>query len=157
MARSGNRPRSSTRKGTRARRGACQALDALRSPLRFSEPLGAFGERRAELEYARQGAEILGRNFRCRQGELDLVVLDDGVLVAVEVKTRSVDRSGRLPAGAPSEAVNGQRLARLGAALLRYQASRGFADLPLRIDVVEVVVDPSRELRSLTILRNVTG
>jgi hypothetical protein len=64
---------------------------------------------------------------------------------------------GRLPAGAPGEAVNGPRLARLGAALLRYQTSRGLGALPLRIDVVEVIVGPSRELRALTILRNVTG
>jgi putative endonuclease len=141
----------------RPRRGACQALDALRSPFRFVEPLGAFGEGRAELEYARQGAEILGRNFRCREGELDLVVLDGGILVAVEVKTRSVQPSGCLTAGAPGEAVNRQRLARLGAALLRYQTSRGLGEFPLRIDVVEIVVGPSRELRTLTILRNVTG
>lgn len=46
-------------------------------------------EREAECFLAARGCRVLRRNFRCRAGELDLVCLDDGVLVVVEVRLRS--------------------------------------------------------------------
>ena len=57
--------------------------------------LGNEGEVFAAEFLEKQGYRILERNFRCRMGELDLVVLKDEYLVFVEVKTRS--RSGISP------------------------------------------------------------
>jgi putative endonuclease len=52
--------------------------------------------------------EILDRNWRCDQGEIDLVVMDGDCLVIVEVKTRRT-----LAFGAPVEAVTAVKAARL--------------------------------------------
>ena len=51
--------------------------------------LGARGEALTADRYVAEGYEILDRNWRCRQGELDLVLHRDRVLVFCEVKTRT--------------------------------------------------------------------
>jgi putative endonuclease len=58
--------------------------------------------------YRARGYEILARNWRCRQGELDLVVRGNGALVFCEVKTRTSDAFGL-----PAEAVTRQKQARV--------------------------------------------
>ena len=50
--------------------------------------LGALGERFAEAHLVARGYRVLERNYRTRNGELDLVVSDAGCLVFCEVKTR---------------------------------------------------------------------
>src|SRR3954452_9703731 len=67
---------------------------------------GAYGESvAARLLTLEQGMVLLDRNWRCREGELDLVLRDDDVLVACELKTRRGDSCGT-----PHEAVDPVRL-----------------------------------------------
>ena len=68
--------------------------------------LGAYGERVAATHLTDQGMVVLDRNWRCDQGELDLVLRDGEVLVACEVKTRSSDVGG-----SPHEAVGDAKVA----------------------------------------------
>src|SRR4051812_50202495 len=71
--------------------------------------LGAYGESpAARLLTTDHGMVLLDRNWRCREGELDLVLRDGDVLVACEVKTRRGDSCGT-----PHEAVDQVRLERL--------------------------------------------
>jgi putative endonuclease len=70
--------------------------------------LGAFGESRAARWYEQAGYRVLDRNWRGRDGEVDLVLCRGRTIVFCEVKTRSSDRFG-----APAEAVNGRKQARL--------------------------------------------
>ena len=56
--------------------------------------LGDFGQHRAERHLVAQGMVVLDRNWRCHQGELDLVLQDGQTLVACEVKTRTDTRFG---------------------------------------------------------------
>ncbi len=56
--------------------------------------LGADGEAVAALWYRRRGYTVVEQNWRCRQGELDLIVTRRGELVVCEVKTRRSDRYG---------------------------------------------------------------
>ena len=70
--------------------------------------VGAYGERLAARYLTEVGMTILDRNWRCDQGEIDIVAMDDGCLVIVEVKTR---RS--LSFGSPVEAVTAVKAARL--------------------------------------------
>lgn len=55
---------------------------------------GAAAERDAARLLLAAGYEIVERNFRCKSGELDLIARDAGVLVFVEVRSRSDDEHG---------------------------------------------------------------
>ncbi|PSK95663.1 uncharacterized protein UPF0102 [Murinocardiopsis flavida] len=87
--------------------------------LRRTEALGQWGEDAAAAYLKREGMRILARNWRCRHGELDIVASHGGVLVAVEVKTRS---SGRF--GSPLEAVGPEKRARLRRLALAWTDAR---------------------------------
>jgi len=101
--------------------------------------LGARGEELAAVWYAGRGYTVLARNWRCREGELDLVVGRDRSVVFCEVKTRTGTGFG-----IPAEAVTGEkqrRLRRLATRWLGEQArpgTGGFADI--RFDVVSVTL-----------------
>ena len=56
--------------------------------------LGDRGEELAARWYRGRGYEVLDRNWRCRRGELDLVVRADRTIVFCEVKVRTTDRFG---------------------------------------------------------------
>lgn len=97
--------------------------------------LGRLGEDAAADLYEGLGFEVVERNYRCSAGELDLIASDRRILVFCEVKTRRTDRWGE-----PSEAVGfkkQQRIRRLAASWL---ADRGGFRLPIRFDVVSVLV-----------------
>src|SRR5262245_54109214 len=55
---------------------------------------GAGGEETAREHLEALGYRILARNYRCRYGEIDLIADDHGVIVFVEVKTRSPSSYG---------------------------------------------------------------
>jgi putative endonuclease len=96
--------------------------------------LGVAGEDLAAAWYAERGYEVVARNWRCRDGELDLIVADGGSLVFCEVKTRS-----SLAFGSPLEAVTHakrQRIRRLAARWLDEHPRRAPS---LRFDVVAVL------------------
>ena len=75
--------------------------------MKAKDLLGRAGEELAAEYFAAAGYAVLERNWRCRQGELDLVVSDGNTVVVVEVKTRS-----SLDYGHPFEAVSSAKLAR---------------------------------------------
>jgi putative endonuclease len=102
--------------------------------------VGAHGERVAEAHLVAAGAEVLDRNWRCRWGELDLVVRDGDALVGVEVRTRRTTASGT-----PLESVTPLKVARLRRLLGLWCAEHpGRARTGrLRLDVVGVLLDAS--------------
>ena len=99
--------------------------------------VGAYGERLAVRYLTDAGMQILDRNWRCDQGEIDIVAMDDVCLVIVEVKTR---RS--LAFGSPVEAVTAvkaARLRRLAACWMSEHRSQVGSVADVRIDVVGVL------------------
>ena len=78
------------------------------------------GERRAAAWYEARGYEILARNWRCREGELDLVARRGGVLAFCEVKARSGTAFG-----VPAEAVTAAKQARIRRLAARWLAEHG--------------------------------
>jgi putative endonuclease len=72
------------------------------------QELGAQGEEMAARWYRSSGYEVLARNWRCPQGELDLVLRRGDLVVFCEVKTRTSTAFG-----APVEAVTRAKQARL--------------------------------------------
>lgn len=101
-----------------------------------TQALGQYGEDLAEQHLLAAGMTVLVRNWRCRQGELDLVCREsDGTVVFVEVKTRSGTGFGE-----PSEAVGRKKAAKvrqLACAWLAQSRPTGNGDL--RFDVVSIV------------------
>jgi putative endonuclease len=103
--------------------------------------VGAYGERLAARYLLESGMKILDRNWRCDQGEIDIVAMDDSCLVIVEVKTRRT-----LAFGAPVEAVTAvkaARLRRLAACWLAEHRLLVSSAADVRIDVVGVLRPPS--------------
>ncbi len=96
--------------------------------------LGADGEAQAAAWYEGHGYEVVARNWRCREGELDLVVRRGRTLVFVEVKTRTTDRYGT-PAAAVTPAKQ-QRLRRLA---MRFLQASEVRPASLRFDVVAIL------------------
>jgi len=98
--------------------------------------LGRRGEEVA-VEFLRaQQYTIVTRNYRCRAGEIDLVALDGGTLVFVEVRSRSGTR-----AGTPLESVDGRKQARVSRVARQFCAVRGWLDRDARFDVVGIRFD----------------
>jgi len=100
-------------------------------PHQSARELGDRGEALAVTHLSAEGVSILDRNWRCAQGEIDIVGLDEGQVVFYEVKTRRSSRFGH-----PAEAVTrtkAARLRRLAGLWLREHPRLG---CDLRIDVL---------------------
>jgi putative endonuclease len=104
--------------------------------MRLKDAVGRFGEDVAATYLSDAGLTIVERNWRCSDGELDIVARDGEVLIFVEVKTRS-----SLAFGDPAEAVNRVKAVRLRKLALRWLAEH--RQIPywsqLRFDVVSVL------------------
>jgi putative endonuclease len=98
--------------------------------------LGRWGEKRCERFLKRKGLKTLTRNFLCKTGEIDLIMVDtDGTLVFVEVKTRANEDFG------PSEsAVTAAKKTRMFRAARYFLATHNIEDRPYRFDVVTIVL-----------------
>ncbi len=103
--------------------------------------LGRWGEDLAARRLAAAGMQVLDRNWRCTQGELDLVARDvDGTVVFVEVKTRSGTGFG-----SPAEAVGRVKARRLRVLACRWLVEhRSAGSSELRFDVIGIVRPPGR-------------
>jgi putative endonuclease len=104
--------------------------------------LGQFGERIAAAHLEAEGYRIVERNFRCREGEIDIIAEKARSLVFVEVRTRRGDAMGRAV-----DSLTPLKGARITAAAEAY--CQGRLDLPeeRRIDVI--TIDLSLEGRVL--------
>jgi len=93
---------------------------------------GSRAEDRA-LQFLRQhGLRLLARNWRCKLGELDLVMQDGDTVAVIEVRSRS-----RTDRGTAAETVDARKQARVVRATRLWLARQPhFAEQPLRFDVV---------------------
>ncbi|HUF83602.1 MAG TPA: YraN family protein [Acidimicrobiia bacterium] len=94
--------------------------------------LGAAGEDAVAEWYTGAGYEVVDRNWRCRDGEIDLVVTRGRLIVVCEVKTRRTDAFG-----APAEAVTASKQRRLRTLAVQWLGERGCGG-DLRFDVASV-------------------
>lgn len=105
---------------------------------RASDELGRYGEDLAVAHLENAGFEVLQRNWRCRDGEIDIVARAGSTVVVCEVKTRA-----GLGFGSPLEAVTRPKLRRL-----RHLAVQWLHDNTppwakgIRIDVIGIVYPP---------------
>lgn len=104
--------------------------------------LGRQGEQLAADYLRNAGLRILDRNYRCAEGELDIVATERRVLVACEVKTRSDARFGT-----PVEAITWQKRRRLRRLAVHWVMAHDVIFDELRVDVVAVLRLPSGEFQ----------
>lgn len=102
--------------------------------MRAKDGVGRYGERVAVRLLADEGLVVLDRNWRGRDGELDVVALDGDDVVVVEVKTRSGTGYGH-----PAEAVTPAKIARLRRLAGEWLSTHEVRAAGVRIDVVAVV------------------
>jgi putative endonuclease len=101
--------------------------------------LGSHGEAVAATYLTDAGLHVLDRNWRCRDGELDIVARDGTAIVFCEVKTRRATGFGH-----PVEAVTPAKQRRLRTLAQRWLAAHDQHAPDLRFDVVGVLVRPAR-------------
>ena len=98
---------------------------------------GAFGEEVTAKFIADRGDEILDRNWRIREGEIDLISLSkDGIFHFIEVKTRS-----SLAFGHPFEAINKDKAHRMQRLAMAWLATHGCLGCEYAIDVAAVLIN----------------
>jgi putative endonuclease len=102
-------------------------------------PIGSRGEDLAADVYRRRGYRVVARNWRCRLGELDLVVERGGVLVFCEVKSRR-----QSVFGGGFEAVTRRKRAKLRAVAEAFLQATGSRPQAIRFDVASVAVRGAR-------------
>jgi putative endonuclease len=116
--------------------------------------LGALGEQLAAEHYERLGFEVLGRNVRTAQGEIDLIAREERTLVFVEVKARRAAhrRRGACPCDQPLSNLRFEQRRRLRRAAAAWLLDH-VADRPrpanVRFDAVGVIVDGAGRLLRL--------
>ena len=107
------------------------------------DELGRWGEQCAAAYLERSGYAVLDRNWRCSEGELDLVVTRGANLVFVEVKTRRTAAFGH-----PLEAITARKRSRLRRLALAWTAAHEAETrrLTLRVDAVCVLGSESDQV-----------
>ena len=112
---------------------------------------GALGERIAADHLIGRGYAIRERNFRTREGEIDIIAEKDGTLVFVEVRTR---RSRAC--GTAEESITRRKKERLVALAEAYMEDRDDLPQSWRIDVVALELERNGKISRIELFENAT-
>ncbi len=112
------------------------------------DDLGRAGEELAAQYLRDKGYSILDRNWRCDQGEIDIIARQQNEVVFVEVKTRS-----GLKFGHPFEAITSAKLARMNRLAYAWCAQTSDRVPRIRVDVIAVIAPPDSEPRVEHLMR----
>ncbi len=92
-----------------------------------------MGENIAAACLQKEGYRIVERNYKCLYGEIDIIAMDAGDIVFIEVKSRKSDKFG-----SPEEAVGITKQKKISRVALNYLRERGLADHNARFDIVAI-------------------
>lgn len=113
--------------------------------------IGELGEKIASEYLQSQGYKILERNFRKRYGDIDIIAVENGTLVFIEVKTRVGNRYGL-----PEESITPWKIQNLIKSSYFYKLKHPRLPDSLRIDVVSVLLDESEVTKDIKLIKNIT-
>ncbi len=103
-----------------------------------SQDRGQAAEALARRYLEQRGLRLLAQNWRCRRGELDLVMLDVDTVVFVEVRYR-----GHTAWGGALESIDARKREKLRAAAMHFlQQEARWAQFPCRFDVIAIGAQP---------------
>ncbi len=100
------------------------------------ELLGRWGEKRCQRFLKRKGFKTITRNFSCKTGEIDLIMVDtDRTIVFVEVRTRADETFG-----SAESSITFAKKTRLIRTARYFLATHDIDDRPFRFDVITIVL-----------------
>ena len=102
--------------------------------MRAKDAVGRYGEDVAVRHLTEAGLEIVERNWRCPEGEIDIIAREGGVLVICEVKTRS-----SVLFGLPTEAITARKRERMRRLAYLWLTQHSVRAPEVRFDVVSVI------------------
>ena len=113
---------------------------------------GILGEKLANGFLKKRGYHILEINYRCPEGEIDIVAKHRDCLVFIEVRTKK-----SLEFGSPEESITPAKQERMRATASRYYQTHN--DLPLlcQIDVVAIELDQEDKPLRIELIENAVG
>jgi putative endonuclease len=114
------------------------------NPSKYRKISGKDGENRAAAFLESSGFRVIGRNIRSASGEIDIIALDRGVLVFVEVKTWSAYSIENLEYGISLK--KQRRIIETSKYFL--ENHREYSDMPIRFDVVFIQADAVTHIAS---------
>ena len=113
---------------------------------------GILGEKLARDFLKKHGYRILETNYRCPEGEIDIVARHKDSLVFTEVRTKT-----SLEFGSPEESITRAKKERMRATALYYRQVHNNLPLSWRIDVVAVELNRKGEISRIELIENAVG
>lgn len=114
-----------------------------------NKEIGKIGEGIARSYLLGKGYLILETNYSTRYGEIDIIARDSQTVAFIEVKTRK-----KVNFGYPREAVNWHKQLKIKSMAEYYILSKKLKDIPMRFDVIEVLLDEDNNAKSVSIFKN---
>lgn len=113
---------------------------------------GILGEKLARDFLKKRGYRTLETNYRCPQGEIDIVAKHKDSLVFIEVRTKT-----SLEFGSPEESITPAKKERMRAAAFHYRQTHHNLPLSWRIDVVAIELSRKGEPGRIELIENAVG
>ena len=113
---------------------------------------GILGEKLARDFLKKRGYHILETNYRCPEGEIDIIAGHKDSLVFIEVRTRK-----SLQFGTPEESITPTKMAKLRMVAAHYQQTHDNLPQAWRIDVVAVEMDKRDKPSRIELIENAVG
>ncbi len=114
--------------------------------------VGILGEKLAQNFLKQRGYHILQTNYRCPEGEIDIVTEHRDSLVFIEVRTKK-----NLKFGSPEESITPAKKEKLRAVAYRYQQTHDNLPSSWRIDVVAIELDQRDRISRIELIENAVG
>ena len=111
--------------------------------------LGRRGEKIAQGFLAQNGYQIIETNYRCPQGEIDIIAQREGTLVFVEVRTKQSRRFG-----SPEESITPVKMKRLSEVAAHYGQHRQNLPAAWRIDVLAIQMRKNGRVSRIELIEN---
>lgn len=114
--------------------------------------VGILGEKLANDFLKKRGYHIWETNYRCREGEIDIVARHKDSLIFIEVRTKKSLQFGR-----PEESITLSKMERLRMVAAHYQQTHNNLPSSWRIDVVVVEIDQKGKPLRIELIENAVG
>ncbi len=113
---------------------------------------GILGEKLAKDFLKKRGYRILETNYRCSEGEIDIIAKHKDFLVFTEVRTKT-----SLEFGSPEESITPAKKGRMRATAFHYRQTHDNLPLSWRVDVVAVELNQKGKLSRIELIENAVG